>query len=90
LEKLDKILRPALAKKGLLKVATSAEVCFYASKWKNARFIPISFARGALKVSVTSSSAASELQMQSEDLLEFINRKFSKKIVRSLRIMNYY
>jgi predicted nucleic acid-binding Zn ribbon protein len=90
MDKLDKILRPALAKKGLLKIATSAEVCFYATEWKNVRFIPISFSRGVLKVSVSSSSAASELQMQSEDLLESINRKFSKKIVRSLRIMNYY
>ena len=89
MEKLSNILRPALAKKGLLKVATSAEVCFYASKWTCVRFEPISFARGTLKVSVTSSSAASELQMQSEDLMESINRKFVKKVVRAVRIVNY-
>lgn len=90
MDKLDKLLRPALAKKGILKTATSAEVCFYASEWGKITFSPISFTRGTLKVSVGSSSLASELQMMQEDLLDFINRKFNKKLVHSLRIVLKY
>jgi len=88
MERLSKILGPALAKKGLLRQATGAQICFYAESWKKVPFSVISFSNGILKVSITSSSAASELQMLSEDLIDFLNRKIGKKQVRSIRIIN--
>ena len=88
MEKLDKILRESLAKKGFAGTAESAQICFYAGKWEKMRLTPISFSKGTLKVSVMSSSEASELQMQSEELIDFLNKKIGRKIVRYLRIVN--
>ena len=88
MEKLDKILRPALAKRGLLRVATSAEICFYAEKWAKGRFTPVSYARGILKVSVSGSCAASELQMEEEKLIRHLNEKLGRETVKRLKIIN--
>lgn len=88
MDKLDKFLRPALAKRGLLGAATSAEVCFVADKWGNGRFSAISFSKGILKLSVRSSAAASELSMESENLIRFLNEKIGRKSVESVRIVN--
>jgi len=88
MEKLDKILRASLAKKGLAKTTESAQICFYVEKWTQMSVAPISFSGGVLKVSAMSSSEASELQMLSEDLVEYLNKKIGRKIVRSLRIVN--
>lgn len=88
MDKLDKFLRPALAKRGLLGAATSAEVCFLADKWGNGRFSAISFSGGILKLSVASSAAASELQMEEENLVQFLNSKIGRESVKSVRIVN--
>ena len=88
MDKLDKFLRPALAKKGLLGAATSAEICFLAQDWGKGRFEPISFSKGVLKVSVASSSSASELQMESDNLIEYLNKKIGREVVKSVRIIN--
>ncbi len=88
MDKLDKFLRPALAKRGLLKVATSAEVCFLAEKWARIPFKADSFSGGILKVSVESGAAASELKMAEDDLIKHINSKIGKVVVRSIRIVN--
>lgn len=88
MEKLDKILRHRLKEKGLSGAAEGAEVCFWAEKWGKSRCRPISFSNGVLKLSVTSSSEASELQMESEKLIEFVNQKLGKKIVQRIRIIN--
>jgi len=87
-DKLDKFLRPALAKRGLLGAATSAEVCFLAEKWGNGRFCCISFSKGVLKLSTPSSSAASELQMDIDKLIKFLNDKLGREAVKSVRIIN--
>jgi len=86
-ERLDKILGEVLAKKGLAGATTGALVCFYAEKWSNGRFRAISFSKGVLKVSVESSPAASELQIGEGDLVDFINDKLKKKMVRGVRII---
>lgn len=88
MDKLDKFLRPALAKKGLLGAATSAEVCFLADKWGNGRFSSTSFSKGVLKLSVLSSAASAELSMQEEELINFLNKRIGRESVKSIRIVN--
>jgi len=88
MEKLDKILKHRLAQRGLSATAESAQICFLVEKWSDSRCQPISFSKGVLKVSVTSSSEASELQMEAEKLIDFLNKKMGKNIVRRLRIVN--
>jgi predicted nucleic acid-binding Zn ribbon protein len=87
MEKLDKILRQSIKKNGLRKPLEGAEICFYAGLWGNGQFTPISFLNGILKVSVSSSSAASELDMKRSELIDFINDKIGKRVVRNLRII---
>ena len=89
MDKLGKILRPALAKKGLLGAATSAEICFLAEEWGNGRFEAISYSKGILKLSVVGSSAASELSMKKEELISYLNKKLGREHVKQVRIMNY-
>ena len=87
MDKLNKILMASLAKKGLGRIARSSLACFYAKAWGKDRFEPISFSRGVLKVSVSSSPAASELQIEEEKMIDFVNKKIGKEIVRSVRII---
>jgi len=82
MDKLSKILLPALAKKGLGKATSSAMICFYAEKWGNGRFKAISFSEGLLKLSVKSSSQAMELDMQKGELLEFLKQYVGKKRIK--------
>jgi len=87
MEKLDKILMSALAKKKLSGTVRSAQICFYADEWGDGRFQAISFLRGVLKVSVNSSPAASELEIQKEDLIDSVNKRLGQNSVRSVRII---
>lgn len=76
-----------MAKKGLGKATQGAEICFLADKWGNHRFSAISYADGLLKVSVDSSPAASEIEMQKEVLFESINAKIGYKAVSAIKIV---
>jgi len=87
MEKLDKILADVLSKKGLTKTTQGAMVCFYAKEWGNDLFQPISFQKGILKVSVASSPAASEVHIKEAELVDFLNNKLSKQLVRTVRIV---
>ncbi|MFA7252938.1 MAG: DciA family protein [Patescibacteria group bacterium] len=87
MKKIDKILSDSLTKKGIGQAAKSALVCFWADKWGNGRFSVISFQNGILKVSVESSPAASELEIAKEDLIDEVNKKANKRIVRQVRIL---
>ncbi|PIS08100.1 hypothetical protein COT78_00160 [Candidatus Berkelbacteria bacterium CG10_big_fil_rev_8_21_14_0_10_43_13] len=87
MEKLDKILMSALAKKKLSGTIRSAQICFYANEWGKGRFEAVSFLRGVLKVSVNSSPAASELEIQKEELIDSVNKRLGQNSVRSVRIM---
>jgi predicted nucleic acid-binding Zn ribbon protein len=87
MERIDKIINKSLAKKGLYKATNGALVCFYAKEWGKGRFEPISFANGILKVSASSSPAAAELQIQENDLIEYLNKKLGKPQVKRLRIV---
>lgn len=88
MERIDKILKPALAHKGILKQATGAEICFLAEKWGKGRFQAISYSDGLLKLSTASSTASSELHMQTEELSEYLNGKVKWKAVRAIKIVN--
>jgi hypothetical protein len=87
MDKLDKIMRMSMAKKGMRKVTQGAQICFYAEEWAKGRFVPISYLNGTLKIAVTSSSAASEMQMEIENLLDFVNEKIRYKVLHQVRII---
>lgn len=86
MEKFDTILRSRLTNKKLSGTLRAAQICFYVSKWGKTPCKAISFSKGVLRVSVNSSSAASELEIQKEDLISFINEKISNNVVRLVRI----
>jgi len=86
MDKLDKIMHISLAKKGMRKVTQGSEICFYAEQWGKGRFVPISFLNGTLKIAVSSSSA-SEMQMETENLLDYVNEKIRYKVLHQVRII---
>lgn len=87
MEKLDKILRESLTKKGLSRATSGAMVCFYADEWGNGLFQAISFSGGILKVSVCSSPASSELQIKENELIDYLNQKLGRSSVRQVKIV---
>ena len=87
MEKLNKLLLPSLAKKGLARQAVSAQICHYALEWSENGIKPISFDKGVLKIGTTSSSQASEFQMRQEELIDYIDKKIGKKVVRAVRFV---
>lgn len=89
MKKLGDFLMTALNRKGLGKETKSALICFLADKYADGRFRSVSFSRGVLKVSVTSSSAAQMVQTEEEKIIAYLNREMKKEVVKSLRIQNY-
>ena len=87
MDKLDKILGQALAKKGLGKATQGAMVCFYAQEWAKGRFRSISYQNGILKLAVDSSSASAELQIQEQKIIDDLNTRIGRKVVRQVRII---
>jgi len=87
MERLNKIIKQSLAKRSLSLTAQAAQICFYAEKWGSGRLSAISFSKGVLKVSVNSSPAASELEMSKHDLIESVNKKLGKELVKQVRII---
>ena len=88
MEHIGKYLLKVMAKKGLGGVAVSSQVCYFADKWGEGRFKSVSFSRGVLKVYVRSSAAAQELSMDEEKLVEYLNKKIGREIVKRVRIEN--
>lgn len=88
MKKVGELLISSMAKKGLAREAIGAEVCFFADGWGKHSFRSVSFSRGILKVSVASSSAAQELQMKEEEIVNYLNKKMGKEIVKRVRIVN--
>jgi len=87
MEKIDKILSGAMAKKGLTQATQGALVCFYAGEWAKGLFRPISFKSGVLKIAVDSSPAASEIHIKEAELVDYLNQKLGKRSVRFVRII---
>jgi hypothetical protein len=86
MEKIDQILHSRLTKKKLSGTLQAAQICFYVSQWGKTPCQAISFTKGILRVSVDSSPAASELEIQKEDLISFINEKLGRNSVRLVKI----
>jgi hypothetical protein len=86
MEKFDQILGKAMTKRGLHKVTKGAMICFFAAEWGKGTFSPISFADGLLKLAVNSSPAASELQMKEQELIDHLNDRVGKKMIKKVRI----
>ena len=87
MDKLDRIIGAAMAKKGLKKATDGSLVCFYATKWQTLGLHPISYANGQLKLGASSSAEAAEIQIRIEEITNFINEKIRYKAVRSVRIV---
>jgi len=88
MDKIDKILLPVMAKKGLGGAAVSSQICFYANEWGKDRFDAISYSRGVLKLSVGAAIDAGEVQMESEEIISYVNSKMGREIVKRVRIVN--
>ena len=88
MEHIGKHLLRVMAKRGLAGVAISSQLCYFADGWSKGRFKAISFSRGTLKVSVRSSAAGQEISMEEEKLVEFLNKKTGREIVKRVRIVN--
>ena len=88
MDKIDKILLPVMAKKGLGGAAVSSQICFYATEYGKGCFEAISFSKGVLKLSVCDSIDAGEVQMMSEEIIEYVNKKMKREIVKRIRIVN--
>ena len=88
MDKIDKILMPVMAKKGLGGAAVASQICFYASEYGSGSFEATSFSKGILKLSCKSSIDAGEVQMMSEEIIDFVNKKIGKNIVSKIRIVN--
>ena len=90
MDKIDKILLPVMAKKGLGGAAVAAQICFYASEYGKGSFEATSFSRGVLKLSCKDSIDAGEVQMMSEEIIAHVNKKIGKNIVTRIRLVNSY
>ena len=90
MDKIDKILLPVMAKKGLGGAAVAAQICFYASEYGKGSFEATSFSRGVLKLSCRDSIDAGEVQMMSEEIIGYVNKKIGKNIVTRIRLVNSY
>ena len=88
MDKVSKILLPVMAKKGLGGAAVSSQICFYATEYGKGNFEAISYSRGVLKLSCADSIDAGEVQMQSEKIIEYVNGKMGREIVKRIRIVN--
>jgi len=90
MDKVSKILMPVMAKKGLGGAAVAAQICFYASEYGKGSFTALSFSRGVLKLSCKDSIDAGEVQMMSEEIISYVNKKIGKNIVTRIRLVNSY
>jgi len=76
-----------MADKGLAGAAVSSQVCFYADEYGKGSFTAISFSRGVLKLSVADSIDAGEVQMMSEEIIDHVNKKIKRALVKKIRIV---
>lgn len=69
----------------LKKPLQAAKVCEEARKQAHARYEVISFRDGLLTIGIKNSSQAMEIQMQSQNIIEGINRELGKEMVKKIR-----
>lgn len=88
MDKIDKILMPVMAKKGLGGAAVSSQICFYASQCGKDLFEAVSYSKGVLKLVCEDSIDAGEVQMETENIIDYVNKKMGRDIVKRIRIVN--
>jgi hypothetical protein len=88
MDKVGNYLMKVMADKGLGGAAVSSQICFYAQEYGKGSFKVISYSRGVLKLSVADSIDAGEVQMMSEEIVDHVNGKIGRKMVKRIRIVN--
>lgn len=82
MDKINRILKVVVNKKGLQKATDAAQICYLANQWANGRFEAISFSQGCLKAGVKNYCQAQECQLLEEDLLDYLNEVTGSRINR--------
>ncbi|MCX6812386.1 MAG: DciA family protein [Candidatus Berkelbacteria bacterium] len=90
MDKIGKLLLKQMADKGLAGTAVASQICFHANEMADGRFSATSYSRGVLKLSVADSIDAGEVQMESEKIVDCVNKKIGRKIVQRIRIVQGY
>ena len=85
MDKIGRILGGESRLKRFQKPLEAANVCAAGATCVDARYSIISFKNGLLAVGVKSSAEAANLQMKSGQILECINTKLGKEIVKRIR-----
>jgi predicted nucleic acid-binding Zn ribbon protein len=85
LDKINKIIGRGGKYNKLRKPLEAAEVCGVSRGLSQGRFEVISFKNGLLTVGVANSSEAANLQMESQKIIELINKKCGKKAILNIR-----
>ena len=84
--KVSKLIERKTKKKGQSDVFLASLVCYTALKSSEGLFKPISFKNGVLLVSVKNSSFAASVQLSQAQIIERINQKLGKEVVKRMRI----
>jgi hypothetical protein len=87
MDKVGKILMGVMAKKGLAGAAVSSQICFYSDEYGKGHFTTISYSKGVLKLLASDSIDAGEIQMMSEEILSYVNKKIGRTVAKKIRIM---
>jgi len=82
MDKLDKILKVVVNKKGLGLATDAAQICYLANAWASGRFEALSLSRGTLKLGALNHCQAQECQMLEEELMEYLEEVSAIKIMR--------
>ena len=85
MKKIGKMLSNNPRYRRIQKPLEAAKVCDVARTMARHRFEVISYKNGLLTVSVQSSAAAGNLQAESTEIIEKINRKIGESIVKKIR-----
>lgn len=85
MDKLDKILKVVVNRKGLKKATDAARICYLANMWAKGRFEAISFDKGVLKLRADNHCAAQEAQMLEEDLCDHLAEVLESHVVKRVR-----
>ena len=85
MDKIGKILKVVVNKKGLAKAANASQICYLANRWGEGSFEAISFSGSSLKLMVKNHAQAQEVQMSEEELLDYIEEMIGSRQVRRIR-----
>jgi len=82
-EKISEVLARRLAHHGLLGTYIASQVCEAATEIAGGMFTPVSFSKGVLKVTVSTSGRGHLLKLKQNSVIEQINKKLNtKKVIR--------